>query len=704
MADGEILAELILEGDEEFQQGMQEATQGVTEVGESSMGATQGTDQFSESLVDLDAAGMAAGGALAAVGTGMQEVMDSTQAMREEMGRAAVGTEMTSQEMTNLATNVSNATFPIEDASATMDALARQGVESRDRMAELSTEFDTLADAVGTDAATAAEDGARAMRAFGNDLDDISEKQDVFTYVTRNTTLGFEQFTGSIERMAPELQEMGMSMEDTAATIAALEEQGISGRQAIREIRQATNAAEGDQEAFRQELGLSEDQVQAHTEAMSNADGITQEYADAANESLSPMDEMRNRFNELKLQAGEVLQPLGAMAPVMQTAGIAMMTFSTINWSQVVPSLQAVYGSLIPILGPLAALGLAAGALYVAWDNNFLGIKDTTDQVLQTIRPWLQLLRDDFGQTVQHWVNVGSDALAFIEGLWSDHRDTVMMVVGPFLSALQLIFEQVMDYIITVIRAGLAVLRGDFEGAADMIIGYFERSVGRFRDAGRALIEAFVDGIEAAAGGVGDAVEGAVDEARSYLPSSPAEQGPLSDIDEAGEALPGTVADGALANSGALTSATEQVAAQARQALTPNQEDAEEAGEQTGEQMAQGARDAMLTEQQERELGLTEQSSQYTGNGRYSAQDREAVAPEMGASSASDTSTTSYSGSGSTGSVGGGTTVEVDARMMEGAVQLSGITWSEALDRVRDIIDERIGNLERSIRRRLPNS
>jgi len=417
---GEILAELILQGEEEFSSGMDEAAESAgslgddaggassgmddaadsaSSLGEGAGGASSGIDDMKQSLSDLEStAGMVGGAGLASAGAAIEGINQSTKETRSSLQQTGLRMGMTGDEANQLARDVSNVTFPIEDATATLKTLSEQGVENKEDMSELATEYDTLADAVGTDAATAAREGGKALRAFGGDVDDVKQKADTFNFVAQNTTLSFEDFTGSVERIAPELQEMGMTMDDTAAVFAALEEKGISGRTAIKEVRQATNEAEGDAQKFREELDLSKDAIDAQSQALERSKGSTQEYADAANSTLTTTDKLRHKFDEVKLAAGGVLDPVEAAGPAMMGLGGAMSAMSTVASASVVPALGSVATAAAPVAVPLLALVAAAGALYVAWDNNFLGIRDITADVIGGIESFLGDLSEWLGK------------------------------------------------------------------------------------------------------------------------------------------------------------------------------------------------------------------------------------------------------------------------------------------------------------------
>ena len=407
MAFEELASELSLDASE-FVSGADDASSAAEDVSGS-------VDEVTDSLIDLDAKEAAAGGALAAIGTGAQEALDDTQGMRESLGRTASTMELTTDEANNLAQDLSNATFPIEDATATMDALAQQGVTTEDEMKEVANAADLVADATGTTAESVAENAGPALRAMGEDVTDLEEHMDTFTFVARNTTMDVEDFSQMVTKVGPELDEMGLSVDETAAIMSALEEKGMDSRTAMREFRQAASDAEGDQDELMDSLGLTNDELEAQQDALEDAEGSTKEHAEAANESLSTMDKLRAKYDDVKMSAAAAIGPIDAIAPVMQTAGIAAMTLSTINTSAVVPSFVAVASAAAPVVVPLAAITAAVGALYLAWDNNWLGIQDRTQAAISTVRNALGQVPTSLSEVQSAISSFGSSATSTVQ-------------------------------------------------------------------------------------------------------------------------------------------------------------------------------------------------------------------------------------------------------------------------------------------------
>jgi ABC-type transporter Mla subunit MlaD len=386
MAFEELTADLSLDASG-YESGVDSAAESTDMLADSTAGAEQ-------QLFALDSAGVAAGTALAGLGAAITAATEDTKEWRETLGRTSTTMGMTRSETQQLATEISNATFPMDEATATMDALAQQGVETEQGMRDVAGAADSIADATGATAQEVAENAGPALAAMGEDVEDLSEHMDTFTYVARNTTMDVSDFSRMVRKTGPELREMGMSVDETASVMAALEERGMDSRTAMREFRQAARAADGDQEALKEELGLTNEELAAQQEALDNATGITEEHAEAANESVTTMDRMSQALDEAKLRMGGLLEPVEAAGPALMGLGGAMSFVSAVNWAAVIPSLSATMAVLSPLLPVILGLAAGAAALYAAWDSNFLGIQNVTQDVLDALGAGFDWLKD----------------------------------------------------------------------------------------------------------------------------------------------------------------------------------------------------------------------------------------------------------------------------------------------------------------------
>jgi hypothetical protein len=519
------------------------------------------------------------------------------------------------------------------------------------------------------------------MRAFGDDASDIGENMDTLTFVARSTSLQFDEIGQVVSDIQPQIEKLGLSMSDVAVYLAALEESGVGAQRAQEMFAQAAEKADGSQEALVENLGLSNDAIQQQRKELEQAEGSTQEYAQAADSTITTTDKLQSAWQDAKVQLGNFLGPVEAAGPALMGLGGAMTALSTINFSAVVPSLGAVYSSLLPLLPILLPLIAVVGALGAAWATDFMGMRAHTQKFAQvTIKylkilgkrflawvnqirtymaPFIKLLKKELVQTIKVWAGHIKTVLGFISSLWESHGSQVMAIINPLIEIITVMIKGLMDAIVTYIRVGLALLRGDWEGAWNIMAGFLERQAGRIKkiaglyveavkaqimllkdiatDAAEGFIDALTNGIKNAANAPAEAAEDVVDNVSDYLPGSDADKGPLSTLTASGRALPETMAKGMEESKDAPAKAAEEIAGE-----------------------SQGAMEDI-------------------------------------ASSAGGPAGASTSGSGSGAE---GTTVEVDASMEKGAIQFSGITWQEALDKVKGIIDSRFTQIERNIRRK----
>jgi len=447
---------------------------GVEDATDASSEFSDEADRATESLFEFDAAGAAAGATLAGVGTAAQGLLDNTQALRESLGRTSASLGMTSKETKQLATDLSNATFPVKDVAGTLDVLSQAGVEGEAALTETANAADMVADATGNSAEQIADSAVPALRAMGGEAGDLSEQMDTFTFIARETTLTVDDFSRVVTKLGPEIQEMGLGVEESAAILAALEEQGLDSRTAMREFRQAANSAEGDQEALMESLGLSTEELEAQQDALEEAEGATEAHAEAANESLSTMDSLTATFDDLKLRAGSVIQPLSAAAPAMQAAGIAALTLSTINTGALIPSLAGVVAAvapLLPILLPLVAVGGLLAAVFgddivAALGDAQAWISDTADTIDNRWGEDIQALIEEAGKT---WAVISSGIENVAQTVDDETQFIQDLVRGTFEGVVPRVASTGIDNLIELISVGLSLMRGDWSGAMDGI-------------------------------------------------------------------------------------------------------------------------------------------------------------------------------------------------------------------------------------------
>ena len=161
------------------------------------------------------------------------------------------------------------------------------------------------------------------------------------------------------------------------------------------------------------------------------------------------------------------------------------------------------------------------------------------------------------------------------EALPAAVRDGMLAVLSLVLGPLAVIGAAISGFVKGFLEGGLsegisrAVERAKealsiFTGAWDRILSGVGDIIGDFIEQafnfGRKLIEEFVSGIMSMRDDVADAAGDIAGEARAHLPGSPADKGPLSDLDETGPAFAETFAAGMAGGIGRVRSSAIQVA------------------------------------------------------------------------------------------------------------------------------------------------
>ncbi len=333
------------------------------------------TDDAAGSLDGLG--GVARGIGIAAVGGGIQSVTDSTRDLRESLGRTSVSMGLTQDETEGLARSLSDASFPLDDVTGTMDELAQIGVDTEAEMRDVAMSVDLLADATGTSAQVVASDLAPAIRAMDGDLSALEDDADAFTLAVRETGLEMSDLSSTIEQLDfDEIEELGLDAASTAQIIGEFGEQsGFTGRQLRSNFRQAVEAADGDVQELGDELGISAEQMAELADETSAGSEQTTEFADAANDSLGTMDRVRAGFDDAKLAVGGMMGPLEAAGPMLMATGGLSSTLAAINSGMLAPSFAAVSAASLPVSAPLLAIGAGLGVIggavaAIAWRSD----------------------------------------------------------------------------------------------------------------------------------------------------------------------------------------------------------------------------------------------------------------------------------------------------------------------------------------------
>lgn len=127
---------------------------------------------------------------------------------------------------------------------------------------------------------------------------------------------------------------------------------------------------------------------------------------------------------------------------------VAVVVPAFIAWSTAaVAAATATIVALAPVLLPLAAIGVAVGLLYAAWDSNFMGIRDTL------IGVWEGYLLPIF-TVVKQWLDTNIPiAIRFLSDLWTNTLKPALMQVWAFIQ------NYIIPIFVALVKTHIAVLK-----------------------------------------------------------------------------------------------------------------------------------------------------------------------------------------------------------------------------------------------------
>lgn len=277
------------------------------------------------------------------------------------------------------------------------------------------------------------------------------------------------------------------------------------------------------------------------------------------------------------------------------------------------PAVAGIVAAIAPIALPILAVVAAIALLYLAWKNNWLGIRDWVQEIVPQIGAflasaweWMQATAvavwtaiSEFFSTT--WTTISTTATAIWTGIqaafvtittatqttitmiWTAIQTTIttiwtaiQAVATAIWDGIRLHIETVITILAGVIRATMQVLQGDFIGAWNTMKETAVTVVGNLRDGilnilgglvegvyekGAALAQRFGEGIRSALDAAFNAAKAIADRIRALLPGSDADEGPLSDLFASGRALPVTLGAGIGQGAAAAVNAARQMAA-----------------------------------------------------------------------------------------------------------------------------------------------
>ena len=295
--------------------------------------------------------------------------------------------------------------FSAKEAAQGMENLASAGFQVNEIMDAMPGVLD-LAAVSGGDVAASSEAMASSLRAFGLEAGKAGHVADVFARAAADTNAETVDMAEAMKYVAPVAHSMGLSLEETAASIGIMADAGIKGSQAgttlrgaLSRIAKPTKAmtksmealgvsfydAEGKMIPLREQIGqlkkatagLTQEEKNRHlvtlygqqslsgmlalldagpekldkmTNSLINSDGAAREMAETMQDNLaSKIEQMGGAFESAAIIIQQILEP----ALTKMVAGITKVIEAFVNMSPLGQKMVVIFGGMVAALGPL---------------------------------------------------------------------------------------------------------------------------------------------------------------------------------------------------------------------------------------------------------------------------------------------------------------------------------------------------------------
>ena len=181
----------------------------------------------------------------------------------------AIQTGMTDSQMTGMLNNITNATFPREEALMYVQSLDQIGVSAQN-LGTSATGLDKINDAFHMGAPAVNKLG-QELSVLGVDMNNVSSSFNALAYANANTVGGMENFSKFLTRFDADFNKLGLNVDQAAVAIAGATHKFGGGRAALSGMSSALKECNGDLGKLEQALGLE-------AGALSNASNLTGQY------------------------------------------------------------------------------------------------------------------------------------------------------------------------------------------------------------------------------------------------------------------------------------------------------------------------------------------------------------------------------------------------------------------------------------------
>ncbi|WP_017614139.1 phage tail tape measure protein [Nocardiopsis salina] len=357
-----------------------------------------------DNIGKITAAGVAAGGSMEAFARGQADVNAS-------LARTAIASGENEEALRASAYAMADHTGGAEAAADGMELLAQKGFDTKQEFEAILPAVGQFGDAVGKDLPSAISSADRLLVPFGDDLSDVGDNADQMSRLIQQTDIPLGTLERNLGRVPDELQALEFGLDDAAAGVEYFRDQGYSGQESVREFRRAVADSEGDMGEFLDVLGLTAEEWENYQTAVEPTPGLTQELADAANDTSTPLQDLQDRVQDLMFRYGGLADAAGSLAlPLMALGPILKGATTVIQGATRAKNALSLAFLRSPVFWLVAGLALLAGAFWYAWQNSatfretVTGLWGSLSSAAEPVINWLTTTALSAFQSLATWV------------------------------------------------------------------------------------------------------------------------------------------------------------------------------------------------------------------------------------------------------------------------------------------------------------
>lgn len=310
--------------------GLDDAKDSASELGDELDNAREKTDELTDSMGLIESSMLM--GVANEIGSMGDQAEGTAQSMDEvaiSVGQLATNTGIAEPQMRSLIANISNVTFPQDEAIAYVNVLNQMGV-SADKLGDSATNMDKINDATGMGSQKVML-LTQGLVALGVSADDLPSAFNAIAYAEAKVGGGAETLQTVLKRQAGTLNEYGMGVDATVVALSALQRQtGLTGMKLGTEFGNRLKECNGDLGALEQSLGLTAGSLSNASQVTGEYNGKLQELADEEMKHKTLTERLGAVYEDLALYLEPVLSPLMSFVGILGSFGQTALAINSL--------------------------------------------------------------------------------------------------------------------------------------------------------------------------------------------------------------------------------------------------------------------------------------------------------------------------------------------------------------------------------------